>query len=451
MELEFSSQWSLEDLKQCTQEVVDYFNIIPEDENLHYIKENKEMKNLKLEWTDHGAIISKGMIHDHVTQIRRRQKERYKMPLSGRIKRRIPKKFPRKYLVTTKYLLRTIQMSMDRTIYHKRSTIDEFLQQLKTFTLSNAWGDENNMRNALIFHQNIEIALKEISDALSLPKEDIEKICKKMQDDIRSVLSGHDIKLTVRETNEKGGDDEDDNDKTYEMNLTSTSLDSETNEKGGDDEDDNDETYEMNLTSTSLDSETNEKGGDDEDDNDETYEMNLTSTSLDWDLTWNIPVTQMYTLKYVIMDAKQQIDSTVVGDSLLRGGQNLHTGMNRFQNGAKLILTFEKMASESTSAKSRDKSDNKIDGYESAAGPKNSKSGGEIEVADRSESNIINSDDDSSESVADRSESNIINSDDDSSESVAAPNHSDSGGKKIKKKRQSRCESLSSCVVSFRF
>ena len=404
MELEFSSQWSLEDLKQCTQEVVDYFNIIPEDENLHYIKENKEMKNLKLEWTDHGAIISKGMIHDHVTQIRRRQKERYKMPLSGRIKRRIPKKFPRKYLVTTKYLLRTIQMSMDRTIYHKRSTIDEFLQQLKTFTLSNAWGDENNMRNALIFHQNIEIALKEISDALSLPKEDIEKICKKMQDDIRSVLSGHDIKLTVRETNEKGGDDEDDNDKTYEMNLTSTSLDSETNEKGGDDEDDNDETYEMNLTSTSL----------------------------DWDLTWNIPVTQMYTLKYVIMDAKQQIDSTVVGDSLLRGGQNLHTGMNRFQNGAKLILTFEKMASESTSAKSRDKSDNKIDGYESAAGPKNSKSGGEIEVADRSESNIINSDDDSSESVA-------------------APNHSDSGGKKIKKKRQSRCESLSSCVVSFRF
>lgn len=277
--------------------------------------------------------------------------------------------------MTTKYLLREIQNSIDRAIRHKKSTIDEFLQQLETFTLSNAWGDENNMRNALIFHQNIGIALEEISDALSLSEKDIQMIYERLRDYILSLTSGHDIKLTVRKTHEKGGDDE-------------------------------------------------------------TYEMNLTSTSLGWDLTWNLPVTQMYTLKYVIMDAKQQIDSTVVGDSLLRGGYNLRRDMDLFQNGAKLILTFEKMASESTSAKSRDKSDNKIDGYESAAGPENSKSGGEIEY---------------SQKVADRSESNIINSDDDSSESVAAPNHSDSGGKKNKKKRHSRCESLSSCVVSFRF
>lgn len=82
--MQFPLQCSLEDLKECIREVVDYFNRIPEDENLPYIKKNKEMKNLKLEWTDHGAIISKGTIHDHWIQIRRRQPQKRRMPLSGR-------------------------------------------------------------------------------------------------------------------------------------------------------------------------------------------------------------------------------------------------------------------------------------------------------------------------------------------------------------------------------
>lgn len=358
--MKFPLLCSLEDLKQCIQNVVDQYNIISGEEKWPYIKENETMKNLELVWTDNGATISKGRIHDHHTQRLRRRKKTRKSPRTGKIYKMYPKSFPTKYLVTTKLLLREIQNCIKWAIYHKKSTIDQLFRQLEPFTLSDAWGDRNDEINAWRLHQTIQIVLDQMS-ALSLSKKDIYETLEKY---ILSATFGNDIQLKLVE---------------------------------------------------------------------ETNKINLTSSNLDWDLTWNLPQeTTMYTLIYVIKDANQQIDSTVVGDSLFRRIHNLHKESDRFQNGAELILTFEKMPSRSTLANSRDKKDANMNGFES-------------------EDASHNSDGESFESVADaddsKTDAKIHSSEDD-----AATNHSDSGGrKKVKEKRTSRCESLSSCVVSFRF